>query len=313
MRKSFSIHYKDMYDKDVFINTRIFYARCGFKFIGVNRMNADLIVVLRGSNLSFEYYSGQIHIYDYVKNDNDYHSILDMSDQKVKIVSLNFCDIITNHFQVAAYLPVIPDFWQKLVFLKKKKNLGITHIGSYKGLGDNIEKKLVDFIMKNSVKVYGYNWHKVGVLAKGISHFKANSTFNRSEFTLGIMYNYQRGKTLSSRAWHGPIHGCPLISHKSEAIHGLVNIPGLIYVDDLANIDAQNLVLKEPEELRREATMYWEKQNAQLAQDLGLTLNKGSALLELWMFSYELIYKHYLKKMREKMPSTIRQIKKYLT
>lgn len=297
MRPSYSIHFEDMYDKDVYINIRVFYARCGFRYIGANRLDAKLIVVLRGTQSSLQLYRGLIHVYDYVKNKSLDTSSLSSPHNRVKIISMTF-ENTTNDTHIFGYLPVIPEFWQRLVIGINNKSLGLTHIGSYKGLKDRVQDELVGIIKKRSVKVYGFNWSQAGILAEGISHLKANVRYKQSKGTLGLMYDYQRGKTLSSRAWHGPIHGCPLISHKSEKVIGFEEIPGLMFVDNFeldydyifTNVDTQLL--------KSEATKYWNDHNILLAEKLGLSLTKTSILTEFRLILYELLYRQKLKEIK---------------
>lgn len=308
MRKTYSVHLTDMYDKDVFINIRIFYARCGYRFVGFNKNNSDLIVILRGTRQNLMDYSGSIHVYDYVKNFREYGEFFNTNLPNRYLITLETgIDIRFGH-EIRAYLPVFPKFWQNLVSVDSIRNQGITHIGSYKGLKDSVEQGMINFLKRKNVKVFGFNWSKVGIITSGLSHFKSNRMFSQSMITVGLMYPYQRGKTLSSRAWHGPIHGCYLLSHESEAVKSL-NLPGLIYTklwDETVLIDLSAFDAKK---LRLLATEYWENHTDDLALKLGMSMMRRSRGLERWLVFYELKFKHLKGNFRSRFFAALRAFK----
>lgn len=279
-----------MYDKDVFINTRIFYKRAGYKYIGFNKLKADLIVVLRGDPQKIMHYNGTVHIYDYVKI-----SIVNWKDYfpdatKIFLISLSQSKESLGVFNVFSYLPVIPEFWHKIA-RNPKSRIPISHIGSYKPIqNDSITNFFVQLLVNKNVRVFGNNWHVVGIETHGVSHYEANLKFAMSDLTLGIMYPYQRGKTLSSRAWHGPIHGCMILSSEEERISGLT-IPGNHYTINNnweESID-YHLSNRCREQIRNEATEFWENETIKLASVLNLVLTTNSKYTELELIIIELI------------------------
>jgi len=286
-----------MYDKDVYINTRIFYKRAGYKYIGINKVNADLIVVLRGNPQNIMYYDGIVHIYDYVKNSTANWKYYFPDADKIFLISLSHYKESLGVLNVFSYLPVIPEFWQK-ISRNPQSRIPISHIGSYKEIkNDSITKSFVQVLVNKDVKVFGNNWHLVGIKTHGIAHYEANLKFATSDLTLGIMYPYQRGKTLSSRAWHGPIHGCMILSSEEDRVTGLT-IPGNHYTMNNNWEESVDYCLsnKRREQIRNEATEFWEKETNKLANILNLDFTTNSRYTELELIIMELKLLPLMKK-----------------
>ena len=308
MRKTYSIHITDMYDKDVFINVRIFYARCGYRFVGFNKKTSDLIIILRGTTQNLTGFTGAIHVYDYVKNFKSYREIIETELPNRYLITLETGLDFGFNKEVRAYLPVFPKFWLNLVPKNEERNMGLTHIGSYKGLNDSVEQGMIEFLKREEATVFGFNWLKAGIRTSGLSHYQSNRMFSKSLITVGLMYHYQRGKTLSSRAWHGPIHGCYLLSHESEEVKGL-NAPGLVYTQSWEETLLRDTTSFDAKELSSLATKFWENHTAHLALELGMSMTRGSRILEWWLVVFELKFKHIKDSFRRRMFSVLRALK----
>lgn len=118
------------------------------------------------------------------------------------------------------------------------------------------------------IKVYGAKWDRVEIVTHPCSYLSANLRLSKSLVCYGLMYPYQRGKSLSGRMWQAPIQGCIVISEKNTNFLGS---PGVIEVEDYENLPS--IDLQSPDVLAFQAAEFWLNQTNGLARSLNLTLN----------------------------------------
>jgi hypothetical protein len=261
----------DYLDYDVFLNARVFYRLAGYYIHdSINLTSCDLLVVFRGiPSRVYTEYSGPIHFYDYVLEHQIDLAYFFPNASSLTIISIQHT---VNDFPfgrvVYGYLPVIPSVWQfSLPFTKR--SLIPVHISNYKPLqGDRFQQQLISQIKSSRIRVYGGKWNSIQIRARPLSYFAANLKLANAYFCYGLMYPYQRGKSLSGRMWQAPIQGCTVISEENTNIFFC---PGVVEVSDFS--DVSHLSVERPHDLAMRAECFWLGKTNELAKDLNLTLN----------------------------------------
>jgi hypothetical protein len=297
----------DYLDKDVYLNIRAFYRAVGYRLIppaaSVNNASddqVDLLVVLRGDNgCDLKDFQGPIHVYDYVKEYAINWELRYPSAAHVTVVALgsssfhpaedaqSFSDDSSRVSRVDAYLPVIPALWMRPWSSKRQQPV---HISNFKRMGDDAyQLDLLALIRAGVVRAFGANWQLAGLIAHPLSYRQANQLLAASAWCFGLMWPYQRGRTLSGRMWQAPLNGCFVLSETGTDILGC---PGVIECEAF-HADAALLKLT-PEACRDlvdQASAFWESHNRSLAAALGFDpglcltpadLRPERALLLLW-------------------------------
>jgi len=258
-------------DLDVYLNVKLFYKSAGFRVLKDKRLlDPDLLVVLRGDKeISDHEYAGIVHAYDYVREYKIEWKERFPKAKKIFVISPTPPDFPDGVTYVKGYLPVIPELWQSPIKMKDSRPVHISH---FKPMGeDRYQQDLLKLIKSGLVRVYGKKWDKAGIKAKPLSYWQVNRMFAASSCCYGLMYPYQRGKTLSGRMWQAPLKGCFVIS---EAGTNIAGCPGVIEVsgfnrDNIAAIDRSIDACKT---LSADATRYWKKATQRLADELGLNI-----------------------------------------
>ena len=261
----------DYLDFDVYLNTRIFYALAGFVPVSsVKLASCDLLVVFRGiPNRVFPEFSGPIHFFDYVCQYR-----LDLRDYFPNAISITIISIDRNQYhsnddiQVYGYLPVIPSIWQFTFPFTRRSSLPI-HVSNYKPLQeDPFQEELLLLLKTGRLKVFGSKWERIQVKARPLSYLSANCVLATASICYGLMYPYQRGRSLSGRMWQAPINGCFVIT---ESNTNPFLCPGVFEVDSFG--DLPSLQQLSSRELALQASKFWLDKTNLLARDLGLSLN----------------------------------------
>jgi len=297
----------DYLDKDVYLNIRAFYRAAGYRLIpptaSVNDAShdqADLLVVLRGDNgCDLKDFHGPIHVYDYVKEYAVNWELRYPSAAHVTVVALgsssfhpgedsqSASDDSSRVSRVDAYLPVIPALWMRPWSGKRQQPV---HISNFKRMGDDAyQLALLALIRAGVVRAFGANWQLAGVRAHPLSYRQANQLLAASAWCFGLMWPYQRGRTLSGRMWQAPLNGCFVLSETGTDILGC---PGVIECEAFyADASILKLTPEACRDLADEALAFWERHNRSLAAalgfDSGLSLTPADlrperALLLLW-------------------------------
>ena len=159
---------------------------------------------------------------------------------------------------------------------------------------DPYQEGLLTLILSGLVQAYGGNWDRVGVRAYPLSYRQANHVLASASCCFGLMWPYQRGKTLSGRMWQAPLNGCFVISEKGTNILGC---PGVVERDafdqDTVSLQFSPAACRQ---LAHEAAEFWEGHTRALAEALGLRINLNldgelngeRALLMLWDLEFRL-------------------------
>ena len=258
----------DYLDKDVYLNIELFYTLVGYRvFVWTPASppasrSPDLIVMLRGDpGTAWVDYSGTVHVYDYVKElDIDWNDRFPNAG-RLKLISLSGGD-------VTGYLPVFPEIWRRRF---SRKNSRPVHLSNYKPMpADVFQNDLVSLIQQGRVQVFGGRWQRIGVASRSLSYWQANRLIAASSSCFGLMYPYQRGRSLSGRMWQAPINGCFVISEAGTNPHAL---PGLIEAESFGPQEAnRHFSLEECRRLSEQASAFWRNQTSELARQLDLPL-----------------------------------------
>jgi hypothetical protein len=261
----------DYVDFDVFLNARIFYRLAGYSILPSEKSSlCNLLVVFRGiPPRIYKEHTGPIHFYDYVCE----HSI-NLSDffpnaSSITVISIDLSDHDSSLVKsVCGYLPVFPSLWQLSIPFSRRSAKPL-HISNYKPLVDDpYQQQLITLIKAGIIRVYGAKWDGIQIKARPLSYLSANLKLASASLCFGLMYPYQRGKSLSGRMWQAPLHGCIVIS---ETRTNLYSCPGVFEVSSYEESFPLDSI--SPSELASEAALFWIKKTKCLADDLNLSLN----------------------------------------
>lgn len=260
----------DYLDFDVYLNVQLFYRMAGYG-ISTDISTSELIVVLRGiPPKTYEDYKHVVHVYDYVKEHNINYRDYFPSASLLFYISVDSQPICTEYdISIPRYLPIFPSLWVSARSLNKQRNHVPLHIGNYKPLSDDFfQSQILSLARTGQLHIYGAKWSKVNIHSSPISYYFANRLLSQAFYCFGLMYPYQRGRSLSGRMWQGPINGCFVIS---EIGTNIFNCPGVIEVSHYS----QNFSYLQDysSQLAIDARSFWDQQTLALASDLQLDIN----------------------------------------
>lgn len=255
---------------------------------GKNLARCDLLVFFRGiPDRIYSEFSGVIHFYDYVcEHELDLHTYFPNASE-ILVVSIHKEDKIRSKSKaVYGYLPVIPNLWQfKLPFARRETTP--VHISNYKPLvEDPYQKQLVSLIQSDRIHVFGGKWDRLKIMTRPLSYIEANLRLAGSKSCYGLMYPYQRGRSLSGRMWQGPIQGCVVISEEKT---NLFSCPGVI---EVSRFDQEIPISSSSIEIANKSADFWIEKTSQLAEDLNLLLTWRNLSLEVFICRVLLINQH---------------------
>jgi hypothetical protein len=280
----------DYLDIDVYVNVRAFYRLAGYNVILGNRpIKASLLVVLRGIPPSVDQvFSGCIHVYDYVREHNVHYRAYFPNASQITTISLAPQDNLDLPDScVVGYLPVFWQLWMFRLPHLESHNIPI-HIGNHKPLNsDSFQEQLIWLAQQKQVRIYGAKWSRRDLEAKPLSYLAANSILSASSLCYGLMYPYQRGKSLSGRMWQAPIHGCFVISEPGT---NFLNLPGVIEVSNYCNYPFISKL--DSVALAKEARIFWNNHTYHLASSLSLELNLKRLPYEIVSSTVTLLGQH---------------------
>jgi hypothetical protein len=292
--KKCSILSFDYLDFDVYLNIVAFYHSAGYQVsldsVGVS---SDLVIVLRGwPPHIYNDYTGDIHVYDYVKELSIDYSKFFPRASRLFYISItpdpvrDFSATSPNIY-IHGYLPVIPEIWTSLA--KRKTCSKPLHIANYKPMSaDLYQSQLITLANQQFIKIYGAKWHMVGIASSSVSYWAANQLLAKASHCFGLMYPYQRGKSLSGRMWQAPINGCVVISEAGTNIFGC---PGIVECEDYLLISRD---LPPSSYIASQSISFWKGKTRLLALHLGLTLSKKTDHLFIQYLRWMLFWKHIL-------------------
>jgi hypothetical protein len=285
----------DYLDFDVYLNIQAFYRLAGYKVVRhADLSSSDLVVILRGQPTSiYSEYTGAIHVYDYVKEFSiDYSSYFPLASLIYSISIDSYPSNLDSGsrrlVRVSGFLPVIPEIWAR-PDLRKSISKPL-HIGNFKPIPeDSYQKQLIYLSRLDEIKVFGSKWDKVGISTRSLSYKSANRLLAKAQHCFGLMYPYQRGRSLSGRMWQAPINGCYVISEPGTNIF---NCPGVIEAHDY--VDILHRLPGDSSSVSAESVIFWTKQTHKLARDLQLSLRLFSLKNEVQRARY-LLFKQHLE------------------
>lgn len=261
----------DFLDIDVYWNIYFFYISAGYIIEESGRSGIDLFVVLRGdpgANHRHKNFSGTVHIYDYVKEiDIDWRNRFPAAEEII-VISLSPPQTNRGIKFVQGYIPIFPSLWQVMPFRKRPQRP--LHISNFKSMPeDSYQRELIDLARFELIQVYGLRWSQVDINTHPLSYWKSNLLLASAFSCYGLMYPYQRGKTLSGRMWQAPLNGCFVIS---EIGTNPFRCPGVIEVESF-NPDSLLKVrsIADCWHLQKAATLYWNEKTMLLMKALGFS------------------------------------------
>ncbi len=264
----------DGFDEEVLKNVKYMYEELEYLVAyGDVITRTNLLVLLRFSNLDLNQLKNadidEVHIFDYVCDSTKITEIVKARPdvririyvssqlrkdelealQKKKMLDLN-AEI------VKAFYPVVTKFWKGEI--RHPTKFRFIHIGNYKSTyeDDLVSQEFLKLIYKLNCKVYGAGWdtnHK-HLFAKKVRLNETVKMYAGSQYALGQMYPYQRGKTVSGRFWLAPLNGCVLIS---EGLISDFDFPGVIAYRDFR---FKERTLAERKALASSAKRFWDYQ-----------------------------------------------------
>lgn len=280
----------DYQDFDVYLNTRLFYRLAGFRVqTSLSYSSLDLLVILRGiPPHPAPEFSGVLHVFDYVRELSVDYSLYFPNASEIIYISLSSpAHLRPSDRYVYGYVPVFPAIW-----LHPRASITIdsppVHIANYKPMNDDpYQKQLITLIQNRCVNVFGAKWERTNIKAMPLSYLSANSLLSKSSICFGLMYPYQRGKSLSGRMWQAPIQGCLVIS---EAATNIFDCPGIIEATHFSS----GLFLSNPKPLilSLQASNFWSNKTLILADDLKLSLDLGRLPFEVFYSRVLLLHQH---------------------
>ena len=281
-------------DLDVYLNVKLFYGSAGYRvYKDKSARDTNLLVVLRGDKEISDYeYAGIVHAYDYVREYKIDWKARFPKANKIFVISPTPPECSDGVTYVKGYLPVIPELWQSQL---KKKDSRPMHISHFKPMAqDQCQQELLKLIKSSLVRVYGKKWDKAGIKAKPLSYWQVNKMFAASSICYGLMYPYQRGKTLAGRMWQAPLQGCFVIS---EAGTNIAGCPGVIEVSGFSanNLSAADGNIEKCKALAVDAARYWKAATQKLADELKIDVRMESlSFLSIRICRVELFLRHIL-------------------
>ena len=292
----------DGFDPDVLANLIAFYYACGF-LVDISRAPADceLLVVQRGS------YGGEVfatsaracHIYDYVASGtSDYHTAFPNIPERIVISPApKVSGASTPSNCVLSCPPVVSRLW-------RNNEDGVSaayefvHIGHRKShpQPDPWLEQMDTVALSGNCHFWGNGWNQLGPIPQSAAHGAASlhncqQIYRRATFALGVMYPYQRARTISGRMWQAPLNGCALFS---EAVLSNAHIPGVYETSDFGSLIGSPPEPPSRAALINDASAYWDTVTLKLAGNLGLKYSApGVSAAALTYFKW--VYLRHIK------------------
>lgn len=309
MRPSCLIVGLDGIDPDVTVNLMAFYTGCGYAVRVADAPAAcDLLVIQRGHHVpgwTCEDARGDVHVYDYVFNGtSDYHDAFPQARQ-VRIISPSVTSGRTEvppEQLVTSPHPVVTGLWApKRVLTDAERPYALVHIGHRKPnpAGDRWQMEIQQLAGYSTCHFWGKGWTDLAAplsnehLHGPSSLHEAQGIYRRARAALGVMHEFQRGRTISGRMWQAPLNGCQLYT---EALPPGWSLPGVQVVDRFSDLPAPMLPAPQLAACARE---HWDHVTRRLAAQLGLTWHPPGRLSLSRLYLAQVALRH-LKVMLER-------------
>jgi len=296
----------DGFDPDVLANLVLFYAACGFDVSSSQvPVECDLLVIQRGmyNGQVFETRAAECHIYDYVRNGtSDLHrSFPNIGAIAVISPTAPASGKSAPATLIRSFHPVIGELWANRD-ARPRRPYRFVHVGHRKNntSSDRWLEQMDRVAVSGACHMWGSGWQELSVTDTGTLHEPATlhqcqGIYRQAESAFGVMYPMQRTRTISGRAWQGPLNGCVVYS---EAVVPGADIPGLIACDDfLAALDSTATRIA-PADLIEAAASYWNGVNATLARELDLRYLRPAPSLVRSTYAREVFLRHLTSRTR---------------
>lgn len=271
----------DGIDPDVTVNLMAFYAGCGYAVrVATAPAPCELLVIQRGHHVpgwSCLDARGDVHVYDYVFNGTaDYHDAFPRA-QRVLVISPSGLtsgrSTVPRERVVSSPHPVVTALWAPTrAQLAAPRPYPLVHIGHRKPnpAGDPWQQEIQQLAGYSACHFWGKGWTDLaGLLPHEHLHgpsslHEAQGIYRRSHAALGVMHEFQRGRTISGRMWQAPLNGCQLYT---EALPPGMTLPGVQVVERFTDLPAPP---QPAQQLANAARRHWDEVTLRLADQLGL-------------------------------------------
>lgn len=292
------------FDPDVLANLALFYGACGYETkIADTPVDCDLLIIQRGTytDVAFEVRADACHIYDYAAiGTSDLHQCFPLISTPVVIASGHGASGKTVPGRaIRSFHPVIPALWRAdLSGAEIKPSFEFVHVGHRKPNPDGDERlrELDSIARSGACDFWGNGWKAAAPNGAHIhgdaSLHQCQGIYRRARLALGVMYPFQRGRTISGRMWQAPLNGCTVISECSAPD---IPLPGVFTCGDFM------AVIKSPPPAARRAALieecseYWSAATTRLARELGLSYTPPSDL-DVRLAYLKWIYSRHIKR-----------------
>jgi len=298
----------DGFDPDVLANLVLFYTACGFDVSSSQApADCDLLVIQRGtySGQEFETRAAECHVYDYVRNGtSDLHrSFPNIGAIAVISPTAPASGSTTPSNLIRSFHPVIAELWTNRD-TRPRRPYRVVHVGHRKSnaANDRWLEQMDRVALSGACHMWGSGWQELSGTDAATLHEPATlhqcqGIYRQAESAFGVMYPMQRTRTISGRAWQGPLNGCIVYS---EAVVPDAEIPGLIACDDfLAALHGPPASVIPPAELIAAAAAYWNGVTASLARELGLSYVRPAPSLVRSTYAREVFLRHVTSRTRQ--------------
>lgn len=296
-------------------NVRQFYTRLGcVPVVARSIVEADILVILRGSCDMVDCSKYQeVHVFNYVGQNRSRMVLRNVQ----RLVYIEVSPSLESwrpsvdrppDLVIAARHPVYPELWTRRIIDIEHE---ITHVGNYKRIGsgqsgaDQIQQKMVEFVTKHQIPVWGRNWGGVlpeSCLMGPVSLWKVLDLYAQTRISLGIRYPEQRThRLISSRYWLATLNGCPILSDEDSTGD---EIPGVIFrpYDHSLEYSAS---LHDRMILAENARMFWIKETLAMEESLRPRIGSLSPVTSATRQHLTVRFKYFAEVMARKVKSRI--------
>lgn len=270
-RPTVLVYGHDGLDPDVSVNLLQAYRASGYRpFLSRQLVPADAVCVERTPTDAVDLSAyGAVHVLDYACQSN-----------------AEFLRGLQHHPEVAVFFPsakrrdeqleLVPALERAARVLlppvavaawvatpRPKRRLPLVHIGNfkpyYRDRSDPYASHMLALAETGAIHLWGQGWE--GYAPAAMQHGKAalrsvGVIYADTQVALGMMYPYQRNRTISGRFWHAPLNGALLLSEAGSL--GLP-IPGVVETADMPTAgELERLVSRhDSDAVAREAQTFW--------------------------------------------------------
>lgn len=267
----------DGFDVDVARNLRSLYRKLGYSVVLARTPRpCDVLVIHRPPNAPVDTAAARsVHVFDYVGGPLEMFAENMSTKNNVHV----FCSSEFRANEMATwsphlnidvlYPPVHVNNWIEPV---SKVKWELVHIGNYKpSYADGSDEQgqlFLNQLVSTDTDVWGERWDGLPIRTHGrLKTAAVSRVYSQSRAALGMMYPFQRPRSMSGRYWHAPLNGCYLLVEFGAP----TEVPG---------VGDKPLDFEESEQQRRarqaEAVSYWSAHYIAAARLVGPRLNPSS-------------------------------------